>query len=106
MNLLLLLAPIAPHITEELWEKTGHSYSIHNQLMPEWDPDLARDEEITLVVQVNGKLRDRIQVPADISQEDATSLAMRSDKITPYLEGKRIDTVIYVPSRLVNVVVN
>lgn len=106
MNLLLLLAPIAPHITEELWEKTGHSYSIHNQLMPEWDPDLARDEEITLVVQVNGKLRDRIQVPVDISQEDATSLAMRSDKITPYLEGKRIDTVIYVPSRLVNVVVN
>ena len=103
--LLLLLAPIAPHITEELWERTGHAYSIHNQALPEWDEELARDEEITLVVQVNGRVRDRIQVPADIGEEDAKKLAMESHRVQPHLEGKEVRQVIYVPGRLVNVVV-
>ena len=104
-KLLLLLAPIAPHITEELWERTGHAYSIHSQLMPQWDEELARDEEITLVVQVNGRLRDRIQVAADIGEEEAKRLAMESRTVQPHLEGKAVRQVIYVPGRLVNVVV-
>ena len=104
-KLLLLLAPIAPHITEELWERTGHAYSIHSQLMPRWDEELARDEEITLVVQVNGRVRDRIQVPADIGEEEAKRLAMESPTVQPQLEGKQVRQVIYVPGRLVNVVV-
>jgi leucyl-tRNA synthetase len=104
-KLLLLLAPIAPHITEELWERTGHAYSIHSQMMPRWDAELARDEEITLVVQVNGKVRDRIQVSADIGEEEATKLALDSRRVQPHLDGKEIQQVIYVPGRLVNVVV-
>ena len=104
-KLLLLLAPIAPHITEELWERTGRPYSIHNQPIPQWDEELARDEEITLVVQVNGRVRDRIQAPASIAEDEARTLALESHKVQPYLDGSQIKQVIYVPGRLVNVVV-
>ena len=104
-TLLLLLAPTAPHIAEELWERTGHDYSIHNQGWPEWDEELARDEEITLVVQVNGKLRDRITVPVSISEEEALTLAFESQKAKAHIEGKEVVKRIYVPGKLVNIVV-
>jgi len=103
-TLLLLLAPSAPHLAEELWQRSGRPYSIHNQQWPEWDAALAAEEEITLVVQVNGKLRDRIQVPVDISEEEAKELALSSEKVRAHLEGKQVQRVIYVPGRLVNVV--
>ena len=102
---LLMLAPIAPHIAEELWEQTGHAYSIHQQSFPAWDESLAADETITLVVQVNGKVRDRIEVPANIDEPTAHELALASSKVQPYTEGKVVDKAIYVPGRLVNVVV-
>jgi leucyl-tRNA synthetase len=102
---LLLLAPIAPHFSEELWERTGHDYSIHQQRFPEWDDDLAAEETITLVVQVNGKVRDRIQVPVDIDETAAQKLALSSPKVQAYTEGKNVNKAIYVPGRLVNVVV-
>ena len=102
---LLLLAPIAPHISEEMWERTGHAYSIHLQSFPVWDESLAADETITLVVQVNGKVRDRIEVPANIDESTANELALASSKVQPYTEGKVVDKAIYVPGRLVNVVV-
>ncbi len=102
---LLMLAPIAPHIAEELWEQTGHAYSIHQQSFPVWDESLAADETITLVVQVNGKVRDRIEVPANIDEPTAHELALASSKVQPYTEGKVVDKAIYVPGRLVNVVV-
>ena len=104
-NFLLMLAPIAPHIAEELWERTGHEYSIHQQLFPEWDEQLAAEDTITLVVQVNGKVRDRIEVPVDIDQSAAQELALSSPKVKPYIEGKTVNKAIYVPGRLVNVVV-
>ncbi len=104
-TLLLLLAPTAPHISEELWQKIGYEYSIHNQSWPQWDKELARDEEITLVVQVNGKLRDRITVPASISEDEAKKLVVERPRIKPYLDGKKILNIIYVPGRLVNFVV-
>ena len=69
--MLLILAPMTPHITEELWERAGYPYSIHSQTFPSWDDELAANEVITLVVQVNGKVRDRLQVPAEISEEEA-----------------------------------
>ena len=75
-TLLLLLAPTSPHLAEELWQQMGHSYSIHNQSWPKWDEELAKEEEITLVVQVNGKLRDRITVPASITEAEARKLAL------------------------------
>jgi leucyl-tRNA synthetase len=103
--LLLLVAPSAPHLAEELWERTGHTYSIHNHAWPEWDKELARDEEITLVLQVNGKLRDRLQVPVDVTEERAKELALASARVRAHTDGRQLVRVIYVPGRLVNVVV-
>jgi len=104
-TLVLLLVPTAPHLAEELWQQTGHEYSIHNQSWPQWDEELARDEEITLVVQVNGKLRDRVAVPASITEAEARQLALERQRVKAYLEGKEIVNIIYIPGRLVNLVV-
>jgi len=104
--LLRLIAPTAPHLTEELWQKTGHDYSIHNQSWPQWDKELAKDEEITLVVQVNGKLRDRVVVPASTTEVEAKQIAAESTRVQPHLEGKEVVKEIYVPGRLVNFVVH
>jgi leucyl-tRNA synthetase len=105
-SLLLLLAPMAPHIAEDLWEQLGNGYSIHQQSWPEWDDELAAIEEATLVVQVNGKLRDRITVDAGIAEDDAKALALASDKVRQYTHGKTVDKVVFVPGRyLVSVVV-
>ncbi|MGQ9573255.1 MAG: leucine--tRNA ligase [Dehalococcoidia bacterium] len=104
-TLLLLMAPSAPHFTEELWARLGKPYSIHQQPWPKWDEELAREEEITLVVQVNGKVRDRLQVPADIDEERAKELALASQRVQAHINKKQLQRVIYVPGRLVNVVV-
>jgi leucyl-tRNA synthetase len=103
--LLLMLAPLAPHITEELWERTARPYSIHRQAWPQWDEELAREDEVTLVVQVNGKVRDRIQVPAQIDEEHAKGLALASPLVQRHIEGAEIKRAIYVPGRLLNFVV-
>ena len=105
-KLLLMLAPIAPHLTEELWAVTKHSYSIHNELFPLWDDDIAKDKDITLIIQVDGKLRDRIEVPSTIEESDAKQLALASPKIVNYMAGKTIKHIIYVPGRLVNLVLH
>ena len=104
-TLLLLMAPSAPHFAEELWARLGKPYSIHQQPWPKWDEDLAREEEITLVVQVNGKVRDRLQVPADIDEERAKELALASQRVQSHIAGKQTQRIIYVPGKLVNVVV-
>ena len=104
-TLLLLMAPSAPHFAEELWARLGKPYSIHQQPWPKWDEDLAREEEITLVVQVNGKVRDRLQVPADIDEERAKELALASQRVQSHIAGKQAQRIIYVPGKLVNVVV-
>ncbi|MBI4298753.1 MAG: leucine--tRNA ligase [Chloroflexi bacterium] len=104
-SFLLLLAPCAPHIAEEMWERNGYPYSIHNQHMPQWDDALAMDEVITLVVQVNGKVRDRLQVPASITAEEAKSLALESPRVKTQLTNAKVANMVYVPGRLVNVVV-
>ena len=104
-GLLLLLAPLAPHLAEEMWERLGQAYSIHQQPWPQWDAALAAAEEATLVVQVNGKLRDRITVDAGISEEDAKSVALASDHVRAYTDGKSVERVVFVPGRyLVSVV--
>ena len=104
---LKMLAPIAPHIAEELWERLGRLAqmgSIHVQPWPEVDEKAAAAEEITLVVQVNGKLRDRITVPAGIADDDARRIALESEGASRFLEGKAVRQVIVVPGRLVNIV--
>jgi leucyl-tRNA synthetase len=104
-TLLVLLAPAAPHITEELWERRGNAYSIHNQPMPQWDPDLVVDEQITLVLMVNGKVRDKLTASADIGEEEAKALALESDRVKAHISGKEVRQLVYVPGKLVNVVV-
>jgi leucyl-tRNA synthetase len=103
--LLLLLAPTAPHLTEELWEMTSHTYSIHNQSWPKWDEELTKEEEVMLVIQVNGKLRDRVAVPVSITEAEAKELALSSERIKAYVKDNKVAKIIYVPQRLVNIVI-
>jgi leucyl-tRNA synthetase len=103
-TLLLLLAPVCPHISEELWERIGEKYSIHQQAWPQWDPKIAREEMITLVIQVNGKVRDRVTVPADISEERAKKVALESEAAKRHIGDKKVANVVYAPGRLVNIV--
>ncbi len=102
---LTLLAPFAPHLAEELWEKLGNKKSIHLEAWSEFDAKLAADEQINLVIQVNGKLRDTIEVAADITKEDALDLAKKSEKMAKWVEDKKIQKEIFVPGKLVNLVV-
>jgi leucyl-tRNA synthetase len=104
-TLLLLLAPTAPHIAEELWQQMGHEYSIHNQQWPTWDEELAKEDAFHLVIQVNGKLRDRVTALVSINKAEAKNIALNSPRVRTYLEGREIVKIIYVPGRLVNVVV-
>jgi leucyl-tRNA synthetase len=104
-NLLIMIGPSAPHMAEELWVGLGHPYSIHNQDWPKWDNELASDEEVTLVVQVNGKVRDKLVVPVGITEDDARKLAFSQDKVKGHIEGKQIVKTVYVPGKLLNIVV-
>jgi leucyl-tRNA synthetase len=104
-TLLLLLAPMTPHITEELWRRAGGVGSIHEQLWPEYNADLAAAERVTIVVQVNGKVRDRMELPADVGQDEVVSTALASARVRQHLNGKEPRQVHYVPGRLVSIVV-
>ena len=101
---LLLSAPLAPHITEELWELRGGPYSVHLQPWPDFNPDLASDEEIEVVVQVNGKVRDRVTLPAEASEEEARTAVFSSPRLVDLLQGVEPRRVIYVPGKLFNIV--
>jgi leucyl-tRNA synthetase len=103
--LLLMLAPACPHIAEELWTRSGRAYSIHEQGWPTWDETIAAEEMITLVVQVNGKVRDRIEVLAGVDDETARILALETAGAQRHITGRQIVKVIVVPGRLVNIVV-
>ena len=104
-TMILLLAPSCPHIAEELWGRIGQSYSVHRQSWPEFDPDLAAEEVITLIIQVNGKVRARLEVPADISEDAAREAALTDENVQRHIEDKDIRQVIYVAGRLINIVV-
>jgi leucyl-tRNA synthetase len=103
--LTLLLTPFAPYLAEELWrEALGHETSVHLASWPEFDPDLVREETVTLVIQVDGKVRDTFEVDADISQEEAERLARDSEKARRALDNREIARVVVRPPRLVNLV--
>ncbi|OGO27620.1 MAG: leucine--tRNA ligase, partial [Chloroflexi bacterium RBG_16_52_11] len=101
---LRMMAPITPHVAEELWNLLGKPYSVHTQSWPEVDIDATAEEMITLVVQVNGKVRDRIVVPADLSAEDSKAAALASEAVKKHLGGNAPRKVILVPGKLVNIV--
>jgi leucyl-tRNA synthetase len=104
-SLLLMLAPFAPHMTEELWARMGKRESIHLMRWPKYSEEAIVEEEIEIVVQVNGKLKCKISLPAGISDEEARKQVLSSEKLKPHIEGKCIARVIVVPGKLVNVVV-
>lgn len=104
-HLLLLLAPFAPFIVEELWERCGCQGSVHRQPWPQYDPEMLVEDSVTMVVQINGKVRDRVLVPADISLSELEALILSQPRIQALLEGKRILKIIPVPGKLINIVV-
>ena len=109
--LVLMMAPAMPHMAEELWQRRHGegaytaAQSVHVQPWPVWDPELAKAETVTLVVQVNGKLRDKVEAAADVSEAEARELAMASPTVQRWLEGKTIVKVIFAAGKPINIVV-
>jgi leucyl-tRNA synthetase len=103
-SMIILLAPFAPHISEELWEQTGNKDSVHNQSWLKYDPKLIEEKTITLIIQINGKIRDKIEVKANISEQEARDLTLSREKIKKRLTGKKIKKVIFT-GKLINMVI-
>jgi leucyl-tRNA synthetase len=104
--LLLMLSPFAPHVSEELWEKIGNEGMVCRQPWPEADEEMARAEEILVVVQVNGKLRSRITADADATEEQIRTMALADPRVREYTEGKTLKKLVVVPKKLVSIVVS
>ncbi|MGO9245483.1 MAG: leucine--tRNA ligase [Verrucomicrobiia bacterium] len=102
----LLLAPYAPHLAEELWEKLGHKQSLAYAPWPKHDDALLKEDKVTVILQVNGKIRDRVEVPAQISAADLEKLALANARVKEHLAGKQVKKVIVVPGKLVNIAVS
>ncbi len=102
--LLLLLAPLAPYITEELWEHLGNKDSIHTTPWPTIDLEAIRSNVITIPVQVNGRVRDQLEIASDTSEDEVKRLALASGKVQRFVAGQTVHKVIYVGGRVVNVV--
>jgi leucyl-tRNA synthetase len=105
-SLVLLMAPGFPHIAEEMWAKLGQPYSVHQQSWPTWDEELAKEDVVEIAVQVNGKVRDKIEIPTEMGEAEAKARALATEGVQRHLEGKTPAKVIYVPGRLVNIVIN
>jgi len=103
--LILLMAPSAPHIAEELWHQIGHTGSVHHQQWPEWDPALVVDDMVSVAVQVNGKMRIVLQVPSDATKAEVEAVAIEQPQVVKYTDGKKVSQVIYVPGKVLNIVV-
>jgi leucyl-tRNA synthetase len=104
-DFILLLAPFAPHLAEEIWAKLGHTDSLTYTAWPVFDENLAKEKELELAVQIQGKIKDRIVVPADASEADIQEKALASEKIISALDGRKPKRVIVIKSRLVNIIV-
>jgi leucyl-tRNA synthetase len=104
-SLVILLSPFAPHLAEELWKELGHPPSINQVPWPQYHPDALREEEITIVIQVNGKLRGKLLITPNTPEAEIKDLALQNSKVLEFTAGKSIKKVIYVQKRLVNIVV-
>nr|WP_273333353.1 leucine--tRNA ligase [Dictyoglomus turgidum] len=102
---ILLLSPFVPHITEELWVELGNEYSVHMQKWPSYDPEMIKEEVVTVVIQINGRVRDRIDVNADATQEEILKLALERDNVKRYLDNKEIKKIVYVPGKILSLYV-
>jgi leucyl-tRNA synthetase len=101
---MVLLASVALHIAEELWEQTGHPGSVHQQVWPAWDSVLARDERLQVPVQVDGKVRQMIELSPNATQEEVTELAFSQSKVQDHLKGRQILRIHYIPGKILSVV--
>jgi leucyl-tRNA synthetase len=104
-TLILILSPFAPHIAEELWQKLGHNKTLAYEQWPKFDPELVKENEIELAIQVNGKIKDKIVVSAQADEESIKQKALANEKVVAILAGKQPKKVIVIKSRLVNIVV-
>jgi leucyl-tRNA synthetase len=104
-TLALLLAPFTPHFAEELWEVLGNKGSVHEQPWPQVDREALKEEEITIVVQINGRVRDHIQVPVGLDNKKMEEAVLSQPKVANLIQGKELVKVICVPNKLVNLVV-
>ncbi|MCK5915025.1 MAG: class I tRNA ligase family protein, partial [Deltaproteobacteria bacterium] len=104
-TVVLLLAPIVPHIAEEIWSELGHTNGISYVPVPIADPEALVEDTILVVVQVNGKVRERLQVARDMAKDDLEKLALASERVQKYINDKTLRKVIVVPNKLVNIVV-
>ncbi len=102
---LRLLAPLAPHLSEELWEKIGHPKSIFTEKWPEYNKQLIKEESWQLIIQINGKVRDKVEVKRGISENEVKKIALSQEKIKKWLTGEKPKKIIYIPNRLVNLVI-
>jgi len=102
--LLVIMAPAAPHISEELWQQTGHKYSVHQQTWPSWDAELAQSDNFDVAVQVDGKLRGVVQVDGEIDQVEVEAQARILPKVIQALNGRAVRKTIYIPGRMLNYV--
>jgi leucyl-tRNA synthetase len=100
----VLLSPFVPHFAEELWEALGNRESIVKTQWPDYDPEAVLEDEILIVIQVNGRLRDRMTIPASYGEEEVKTWALKSERIRKLVEGKEIKRVVLVPRKLVNIV--
>jgi leucyl-tRNA synthetase len=103
--LIKLLAPMAPHIAHELWERTGHDSMLALEPWPEWNAELVTQTTVVMVVQVNGKVRDRVEVPADIAPEEAERIALDRERVKAWIDGAEVRNVIARPPSVINFVV-
>lgn len=105
LNLIILLSPFVPHFSEELWQRLGNAESIFRARWPKYDPAMLAEEKVTIVIQVNGKVRSKIEVPADISEDRLKGLVLSDEKLKPWLQNNPPKNFILVPKKLVNIVV-
>jgi len=104
-SVVMLLAPFVPHFAEELWSMLGHDKGVDQSGWPAFDPAAAVDEELLIVVQVNGKLRGKITVAASAVEDEVKGAALAEERVKPFIDGKSVRKVVYVPGKLVNIVV-
>ena len=104
-NLIIMLAPFVPHVTEEMWEHLGYGGSVHDQSWPEYDESALVKDTVEIVVQINGKIKEKINIAGDLSREEMEKTAMENDKVKGLIDGKNVVKVIAVPGKLINIVV-
>ncbi|MCB0575996.1 MAG: class I tRNA ligase family protein, partial [Saprospiraceae bacterium] len=100
-----MLAPFGPHIAEELWHQLGHSGSVCDAAWPVYDEEYLKSDTITYPIQINGKLRANIELPANVTAADAETAALALEQVQKWIDGKPVRKVVFVPGRMINVVV-